>query len=205
MRGRKPKPMALKMFEGNPGKRALNRNEPTPAVQTPGCSLRLDHEAQAEPNRITPELRTLGLLSRIDRAARAAYCQAWTRWGKAEEMFRSTGPVIKSKTTGAIYQNPYLAVANRAMKQMRDFLTEFGMTPASRSWVSSRSRASSDLPAVQDEELEKFFGWYSGRGHLPVTPTKPKTCSTYQPRSTVRLPSAIARSEYSANTISVER
>ncbi len=36
--------------------------------------------------------------------------------GGKEEMLKSTGLVIKSKTTGAIYQNPYLAVANRAMK-----------------------------------------------------------------------------------------
>jgi P27 family predicted phage terminase small subunit len=86
-------------------------------------------------------------------AALAAYCQAWSRWDKAEEMLKSTGPVIKSKTTGAIYQNPYLAVANRTMKQMRDFLTEFGMTP------SSRSRMSSGMTPVQDEKVEKFFGW----------------------------------------------
>ena len=35
MRGRKPKPTALKMFEGNPGKRALNQNEPTASVRWP--------------------------------------------------------------------------------------------------------------------------------------------------------------------------
>jgi hypothetical protein len=58
---------------------------------------------------------------------------------------------IKSKTTGAIYQNPYLAVANRAMTQMRDFLTEFGMTP------SSQSRISSGLPPVRDEKFQKLF------------------------------------------------
>lgn len=68
-------------------------------------------------------------------------------------MLKSTGTVIKSKTTGAIYQNPYLAVANRAMKQMRDFLTEFGMTP------SSRSRVLSSVPPMRDKKREKFFGW----------------------------------------------
>lgn len=69
-------------------------------------------------------------------------------------MLKSTGTVIKSKTTGEIYQNPYLVVANRAMKPMRDFLTEFGMTP------SSRSRVSSSVPLVRDDKREKFFGWY---------------------------------------------
>jgi P27 family predicted phage terminase small subunit len=68
-------------------------------------------------------------------------------------MPKSSGPVIKSKTTGTFYQNPFLAVANRAMKQMRDFLTEFGMTP------SSRSRVSSGLPPVRGEKAERFFRW----------------------------------------------
>ena len=30
MRGRKPKPTALKLIAGNPGKRALNAHEPQP-------------------------------------------------------------------------------------------------------------------------------------------------------------------------------
>jgi phage terminase small subunit len=81
--GRKPKPSALKMFEGNPGKRALNQNEPKPPIETPECPVHLDDEVQAQWNRITPELTTLGLISRIDRAALAAYCQAWSRWVKA--------------------------------------------------------------------------------------------------------------------------
>ncbi|MEQ8198694.1 MAG: phage terminase small subunit P27 family, partial [Clostridiaceae bacterium] len=29
-RGRKPKPTAIKVLEGNPGKRPLNKNEPKP-------------------------------------------------------------------------------------------------------------------------------------------------------------------------------
>ncbi len=45
------------MFEGNRGKRALNQNEPKPAVQTPECPVHLGDEAQAEWSRITPELR----------------------------------------------------------------------------------------------------------------------------------------------------
>ena len=76
MRGRKPKPSALKMFEGNPGKRPLKQTEPNPTVETKECPVHLNDEAQAEWNRITPDLHTLGLVARVDRAALAAYCQA---------------------------------------------------------------------------------------------------------------------------------
>ena len=61
-----------------------------------------------------------------------------------------------NKGWGCLAKNRNLAVANRATKQMRDFLTEFRMTPSSRSRVSSR------LPPVRNEKVEKFFGWGSG-------------------------------------------
>ena len=41
-RGRKPKPTALKVLEGNPGKRPLNENEPIPpkgSIKCPSLSL----------------------------------------------------------------------------------------------------------------------------------------------------------------------
>ena len=36
-RGRKPKPTALKLLEGNPSRRALNKNEPQPPTSIPEC------------------------------------------------------------------------------------------------------------------------------------------------------------------------
>jgi P27 family predicted phage terminase small subunit len=135
MRGRKPKPTRLKILYGNPGRRPLNHNEPTPGVATPRCPAHLCDEAKAEWKRISRELHALGLLARIDRAALAAYCQAWARWVKAEGLLKHTGEVLKSQETGAFYQNPYLSVANRALEQMHRFLTEFGMTPSSRSRI----------------------------------------------------------------------
>ena len=41
MRRRKPKPTAIRRAEGNPGKRALNRNEPTPPGTKPTCPSHL--------------------------------------------------------------------------------------------------------------------------------------------------------------------
>lgn len=36
-RGRKPKPTELKLLEGNPAKRPLNKNEPNPEKKAPRC------------------------------------------------------------------------------------------------------------------------------------------------------------------------
>jgi len=132
MAGRRPKPTALKRLEGNPGKRALNRTEPTP-TGIPKCPPHLDREAKAEWKRISADLTTLGLLTNVDRAALAAYCSAWSRWVAAEKSIQKFGTVIKSPKSGFPIQNPFVGVANTALDQLRKFAVEFGLTPASRS------------------------------------------------------------------------
>ena len=75
MRGRKPKPTALKIAQGNPGKRAINGAEPKPPTSLPDCPPHLSPEAQAEWHRIAESLNKIGLLTQIDRTTMAAYCQ----------------------------------------------------------------------------------------------------------------------------------
>lgn len=75
-RGRKPKPTHLKLVTGNPGKRALNENEPKPPPSLPSPPSHLDEEARLEWERLSEQLYALGCLSEIDRAALAAYVQA---------------------------------------------------------------------------------------------------------------------------------
>jgi P27 family predicted phage terminase small subunit len=135
MAGRRPKPTQLKLLEGNPGKRALNRNEPKPTGK-PTCPAHLDKRAKAEWTRISKELYAIGLLTAVDRAALAAYCQCWSRWVEAEEKIRETSLVVASKKSGYPIQNPYVGIANTALDQMRKFLVEFGLTPASRTRLS---------------------------------------------------------------------
>lgn len=149
MRGRKPKPTKLKLVAGKPGHRPINENEPDPATAVPACPEHLSDDARAEWERIAPELEELGLLSEIDRAALAAYCQAWGRWVDAERNLRQFGVIVKSPS-GYPIQSPFLAIANKALAQMRDFLTEFGMTPSSRARVSVRHRG-------PDSDIEDWF------------------------------------------------
>ena len=94
--GRKPKPTAVKVLEGNPGKRSLNRQEPKPEKKAPRCPAWLEDEAKKEWKRMAKQMEQLGILTEIDMAAFAGYCQAYARWKEAEEYISEHGTVMKA-------------------------------------------------------------------------------------------------------------
>ena len=132
MRGRKPKPTRLKMLTGNAGKRPLNGDEPKPPQAIPKCPKHLGPEARKEWRRITKALAPLGLLTDIDRAALAGYCDAFGRWAEASLGLQKHGMIVKGRMAGEPVRSPYLAIVNQSLEQMKAFLIEFGMTPSSR-------------------------------------------------------------------------
>jgi len=85
-RGRKPKPTALKALEGNPGRRALNENEPKPRGAVSACPDWLEDEAKAEWARMGEILARMGVLTEVDLTACAGYCQA-TQGGRKPKNF----------------------------------------------------------------------------------------------------------------------
>ena len=97
MRGRRPKPTRLKMLTGNPGKRALNPDEPRPEANIPECPPELGPVARAEWDRLVVELAALRLLTNLDRAALAAYCGAYALWADATAHIEKYGAMIKSR------------------------------------------------------------------------------------------------------------
>lgn len=155
MMGRPPKPTALKVLEGQCGHRPLNQNEPKPESVAPKCPAHLRGEARREWGRIVPELLALGLLTRIDKAALAAYCTAWAEYCEASTKARETGLVIKTKQ-GNIIPNPFLGVAHTAMGLMHKFLTEFGLTPSSRTRLSVQATETDELSAFLNEPTLKL-------------------------------------------------
>lgn len=148
--GRRPKPTAVKLLEGNPGKRKLNKAEPKPDATKPTAPKHLQGEARKEWNRASKLLHQAGLLTSIDRAALAAYATAYGRWADSEEQLKKHGPVVKSPS-GYPIQNPYLGIANKAMCEMRRWLVEFGMTPSSRSRLAAGEGASDELDDFLNE------------------------------------------------------
>jgi len=163
MPGPPPKPTHLKLITGNPGKRKLNKNEPKPTAGIPPVPDHLSDEDKTEWFRVAAELNAVGLLTQVDRAALAAYCQAWADWVEAEEQLRRYGKMVKSpvksvtrrsggaevtETSGGFpMQSPFLPIRNRALEIMHKFLTEFGMTPAARSRISVTHAIDTEDPA----------------------------------------------------------
>ena len=141
-RGRKPKPTALKVLEGNPGKRPLNTKEPQPEKKAPRCPSWLEPEAKNEWRRMAKALEAMGVLTQVDRAAFAAYCQAYARWKEAEEFLSKHGTIFKTPS-GYIQQVPQVSIAQTYMKIMKDFCSEFGLTPASRTRIQVDTEAKS--------------------------------------------------------------
>jgi P27 family predicted phage terminase small subunit len=132
--GRRPIPNELKRLAGNPGHRPIRPAELELPASTPVCPSHLDARARAEWKRITDLVAPIGLLRGTDQAVLAAYCQCYSRWVEAEEKLRTTGPIVLA-VEGTIIENPYLAIATRALTQLRYFMVELGFTPATRTSV----------------------------------------------------------------------
>lgn len=148
--GRKPKPTALKELEGNPGKRKLNRSEPKPAKGIPPCPEWLLPEAKKEWNRLAENLGQLAVLTNVDMAAFAAYCQSYARWKEAQEHIDKDGSTFETDK-GYQQQTPWVGIANTNQKLMLQAASEFGLTP------SSRSRIVVDSGGSNEDEMEELL------------------------------------------------
>ena len=142
-RGRKPKPTALKVLEGNPGKRPLNLYEPNPEDKMPECPEWLEEEARAEWDRLAVPMFRLGLLKDLDMAAFAVYCQAYARWKEAEEFISQHGSIVKTKN-GFWQQVPQVTIAHQNQKVMLQAAAEFGLTPSARSRIIAGNSATQE-------------------------------------------------------------
>jgi P27 family predicted phage terminase small subunit len=152
--GRRPKPSQLRYLEGNPGKRPINDDEPKPDVEIPGCPDHLLPEAAEEWLRISKELFYLGLISQLDRAALAAYCQSYGEWVRYTKLVRQFGDVVKTPN-GYPVLSPYKILADRALAAAIKYGMEFGLTPASRSRISGPAGDQMPLPFDPDGESDE--------------------------------------------------
>lgn len=137
---------------------ASSDGQPLVYVGEPDRPTFLAAEAKREWDRIAPELKKARLLARIDRAALALYCQCWARWVWAErELAKAMATATRREAeaiaagkewtggdgitiptpSGHMTYSPHWVVANKAMEQVNRYLSNFGMSPASRKQVQA--------------------------------------------------------------------
>ena len=96
-RGPAPIPTAIRIMEGNPGKRPLTGREPQPAAGVePRCPDHLDKDARKEWRRLVPILLRMRVLTEADGYALANLCQAYSTMAKAQRKLNETGLLLKT-------------------------------------------------------------------------------------------------------------
>lgn len=141
--GRPPKPTALKLLQGNPGKRQLNESEPKPrALSTADAPEWLDELSREFWDRHAPELVKLGLLTELDVAEFAAACQQHALYSRlvARILRAPFGKMAKELSTRQ----------DRALANRDRILARFGFDPASRSKMSV-------APQKETDEFERLM------------------------------------------------
>ncbi|MGW7247709.1 phage terminase small subunit P27 family [Streptomyces decoyicus] len=88
----------------------------------------LSTEARAEWDRVMPELSRLDLVKESDRAALAAYCEAWAVFRDATETVQREGLTIEAKQ--GTLAHPCVAIARNAGREVRSWAAHFGLTPS---------------------------------------------------------------------------
>ena len=114
--GRKPRPKASPKLK---------------AGGIPRCPGHLDAVARKEWRRLARTLFEAGILTVADRAAFAAYCQAYSRWAEAERKLRE-GPRLIKTPSGYVQQSPWIGIANKQVELMGRLMAELGITPTAR-------------------------------------------------------------------------
>lgn len=145
-RGRRPKPTAVKEIAGNPGHRPLNESEPKPPASNARAPRGLGQEGSRFWKKYAPALAALNVLTDVDVPAFRMAAEHYEIAMRAAQELRVDELVIEGKDGPK--KNPLAQILKDNSAALRSFLTEFGMTPASRSKLHTEAP---EQPSLADE------------------------------------------------------
>ena len=128
-RGRKPKPTALKLVEGNPGKRKIATKKAKIAGTSPIMPRDLTKE-QAKIWRHAVRYAPHGLIKRIDTSMLLQWVIARAAFDEARRNY-DAGPKLIKSGSGVPIQSPWLGIMNRQSDIMRLLSADLGFNPGS--------------------------------------------------------------------------
>ena len=174
-RGPQPLPSNVHLLRGNPSKKSAAQllDDLQPEVEIPSAPKWIWPEARKEWRRIGAELDRYGLVSKLDRAALVLYCQAWARLVWAETMLARAMRIAEEKRleaeacgevwaggdgimvpspNGSLIYSHHWVVQRRAAQEVHWYLQSFGLSPSSRSRVSTSDNRQAALFEQPGEE-----------------------------------------------------
>ena len=156
MKGRKSTPSNILQLRGGTAHshRPPRDAEPRPPEKMPPCPKHLDKMARKEWRRAGKVLQTIGLLTDLDMAVLAGYCDGYSQWAEATAQVQKGGTVYK-RPDGSPGLSPYLRVAREAYDRMMKAAVLIGMSP------SSRASLRVEKPKPKGK-VESFMGRKSG-------------------------------------------
>lgn len=163
LRGPAPKPTALKILEGNPGKRPLLPDIFTPERESPPCPDHITGRAREHWDYVTEQLNRYGMLAKTDMGQLAALCTTWARYVEAEEMIAlaaQQAPMSKGwlqKKDHGMSVAPWLRVSRDAIDQYTRLAAKFGLSPTDR--MRMPHSAAPAIEASDDRGAAKPAGW----------------------------------------------
>jgi P27 family predicted phage terminase small subunit len=146
--GPAPKPVELKILEGNPGRRPLPNNHPKPQPMAPKIPYGIHPRARKFWRAHGPKLERLGILSEVDGPALAMLATHWAIAFEAARVIREEG-LSAVDVNGATRKHPLLQVLRDNSTAFRLYAAEFGLTPSARGKL--------DIPEPTDDD--EFFGF----------------------------------------------
>lgn len=143
--GNRPKPTRLKLLEGNPGGRPLNRNEPEPGPGIPSMPewLGAFPVAVAEWTREANVLNNMGVLTGADAGILAMRCYISSQIQELAADVKGEGRTFQSSWTDMMGDEKTISKTNPKAIQLKNLITEYrqigsllGFDPASRTRLS---------------------------------------------------------------------
>lgn len=164
MTGRHPKPTALKVIEGNRGKRAMNKQEPDPTyLRDLDPPAWLSAQAKDVWNEVAPALAAAKLLTEADVQMLAMGCVAIAQHRYAVN--RVGDDLVKSKheisdgnaVSVGEHINPWMLVQSMTFKQAMAVFQQFGMSPAARTRIAINPQGDLFGHGSQENKAAKYF------------------------------------------------
>lgn len=151
-KGRKPVPSHLKMVRGTDRPDRGAKNEPKPQRARPSAPDHMSDLGCEAWEYIVGLADRMGVLTEADAVALELLCEARADWISARNAIRDYGGETYTTEAGLIKAHPAVAMRNDAARRLQSMLSEFGMSPSSRSKVNARGDDDQEDPA------SKFFG-----------------------------------------------